>query len=232
MANLIHDKSQLEERLDKHGSCLYKLENLDIPYQVSKAVDAIVTGAVDWAIQALLRDRFRDLPEADMKEILHHRMWESNSYKAYEDHKKLKKKKRRDSPKTPPGSLPHQPPLPSPPAGSSGTLGASRASQLPHPPLPLSTHQSDQSISTAALSSLKTAASAQYTDWTTIDTRLKPYVLSIPEELYMDDDMTPDEQLQSSGDEDIGHDHIPTVNLRQNWWKPLTKDRPARPEIA
>ncbi|GKA62028.1 hypothetical protein Tco_0761547 [Tanacetum coccineum] len=88
MANLIHDKSQLEERLDKHGSCLYKLENLDIPYQVSKAVDAIVTGAVDWAIQALLRDRFRDLPEADMKEILHHRMWESNSYKAYEDHKK------------------------------------------------------------------------------------------------------------------------------------------------
>ncbi|GJR54114.1 hypothetical protein Tco_1404635 [Tanacetum coccineum] len=52
-------------------------------------VDEIVTDVVDWAIQALLRDRFRDLPEADMKEILHHRMWESNSYKAYEDHKKL-----------------------------------------------------------------------------------------------------------------------------------------------
>ncbi|GKD80172.1 hypothetical protein Tco_1342793, partial [Tanacetum coccineum] len=57
---------------------LYKLENLDIPHQVSKAVDEIVTDAVDWAIQAPLRDRFRDLPEADMKEILHHRMWESN----------------------------------------------------------------------------------------------------------------------------------------------------------
>ncbi|GKB02243.1 hypothetical protein Tco_0830332 [Tanacetum coccineum] len=48
MANLIHDKSQLEKR-----------------------------------------DRFRDLPEADMKEILYHRMWDSNSYKAHEDHKKL-----------------------------------------------------------------------------------------------------------------------------------------------
>ncbi|GKE94845.1 hypothetical protein Tco_1579700, partial [Tanacetum coccineum] len=34
-------------------------------------------------------DRFRDLPEADIKEILHHRMWESNSYKAHEDRKKL-----------------------------------------------------------------------------------------------------------------------------------------------
>ncbi|GJV79732.1 hypothetical protein Tco_1515602 [Tanacetum coccineum] len=48
----------------------------------------------------------------------------------------------------------------------------------------------------------------------------------------MDDDTTHDEQVQSSGDKDIGHDHIPTVNLRQYWWKPLTKDRPATPEPA
>ncbi|GJW31321.1 hypothetical protein Tco_0051353 [Tanacetum coccineum] len=34
-----------------------------------------------------------------------------------------------------------------------------------------------------------------------------------------------------SGDE-VGRDHIPTVNLRQSWWKPLTKDRPATPEPA
>ncbi|GKF40676.1 hypothetical protein Tco_0124018, partial [Tanacetum coccineum] len=37
-------------------------------------------------------------------------------------------------------------------------------------------------------------------------------------------------EAYSSGAEDIGHDHIPTVNLRQSWWKPLTKDRPATPE--
>nr|GEW74352.1 hypothetical protein [Tanacetum cinerariifolium] len=36
--------------IDKHGSWLYKLENLNIPYKVSKAVDEIVTDAVDWAI--------------------------------------------------------------------------------------------------------------------------------------------------------------------------------------
>ncbi|GKC71562.1 hypothetical protein Tco_1117445 [Tanacetum coccineum] len=59
------------------------------PTQPQQAVDEIVTDAVDWAIQAPLRDRFRDLPEADMKEILHHRMWETKSYKAHEDHKKL-----------------------------------------------------------------------------------------------------------------------------------------------
>ncbi|GJR64449.1 hypothetical protein Tco_0010514 [Tanacetum coccineum] len=201
---------------------LYNLENLDILYKVSKAVDEIVTDAVDWAIHAPLRDRFRDLPEADMKEILHHRMWESNSYQAYEDHKMLyealeksmacdhtgqlltdlaeaqrKKKKRHASPKTPPGSPPHQPPPPSPPAGSSGTSRASGAfgsSQLPPPPPLLSTNQSDQSTSTAAPSSSKTVVSTEYTAWTTTDTILKPSVSSILEELHMDDDTTLDEQ--------------------------------------
>ncbi|GJZ18229.1 hypothetical protein Tco_0554352 [Tanacetum coccineum] len=72
MADLVQDNLALEERLDKHGSRLYKLENLDIPHQVSKAVDEIVMDAVDWAIQAPLRDRFRDLPEADMKDIFPH----------------------------------------------------------------------------------------------------------------------------------------------------------------
>ncbi|GJU99791.1 hypothetical protein Tco_1329062 [Tanacetum coccineum] len=47
MADLVQDNLALEERLDKHGSRLYKLENLDIPHQVSKAVDEIVTDVVD-----------------------------------------------------------------------------------------------------------------------------------------------------------------------------------------
>ncbi|GKE66945.1 hypothetical protein Tco_1521106, partial [Tanacetum coccineum] len=194
------------ERLDKQGSRLYKLENLNIPHQVSKAVDEIITDAVDWAIQAPLMDRFKDLQEADMKEILHHRMWESNSYQPHEDHKQMyealeksmacdhtdqlltdlaevqkKKKKRYASPKTPPGSPPHQPPPPLPPAGSSGNLGAfgaSRSSQLPPPPP--STYQGDQSTSTAAPSSSKTAASAEYTAWTTTNTRLKSPAIPEP----------------------------------------------------
>ncbi|GJW49635.1 hypothetical protein Tco_0090986 [Tanacetum coccineum] len=237
MADMVEANQPLEERLDKQGNMVYNLDNV----------------AVDWAIQAPLRDRFRELPEADMKEILHHRMWESNSYQAHEDHKMLyealeksiahdhtdqlltdlaearrKKKKRHTSPKTPLGSPPHQPPPPPPPAGSSGTPGASRASGLsqlpPPPPPPPSTNQSDQSTSTTAPSSSKTAVVAKYTAWTTTDTRLKPSVSSIPEELHMDDDTTPDEQVQSSGDEDIGHDHIPMVNLRQNTRTCLTGD--------
>ncbi|GJR87284.1 hypothetical protein Tco_0211295 [Tanacetum coccineum] len=218
MADLLQDKLALEERLDKHGSRLYKLENLNIPHQVSKAMEEIITDAVGWAIQAPLRDRFRDLSEADMKEILYHRMWESNSYKAHEDHKKLYEALENS-----------MDPCPS---GTSGTSRASGSSQLPPPPPHPSINQSDQSTSIAAPSSSKIFASAEYTAWTTTDTKLKPSVSSIPKDLHMDDDTAPDEQVHSSGDEDIGHDHIPTVNLKQNWWKPLTEDRPATPEPA
>nr|GEY13843.1 E-beta-farnesene synthase [Tanacetum cinerariifolium] len=225
MANLIQDNKHLEERLDSHGARLYTLENLDIPQQ---------------AIQAPLRNRFRDLPEADMKEILHQRIWETNSYKTHEDHMMLfealeksmnrdhskellkdlaeaykKKKKRHDLPKTPPGSPPHQPPPPPPPAGPSGALGSHRASGssqvLPPPPPPLSTNQEGQSHGFTAPSSSKTAASAEYKAWTMTDTRLRP---------------------STSDDEDIKNAHILKVNLRQDWWKPLKKDRPATPEPA
>nr|GEW90246.1 retrovirus-related Pol polyprotein from transposon TNT 1-94 [Tanacetum cinerariifolium] len=121
MADLIQEKKRLEQRLDSHGARMYTLEQLDLPHQVSKAVDEVVTDAVDWAMQAPLQNRFRDLPEADMKEIFHQRI--------------------RESPKMPPGSPPHQPPPP-PPAGPSGALGSLQVP--PPPPPPPSTNQKEE----------------------------------------------------------------------------------------
>nr|GEY46896.1 hypothetical protein [Tanacetum cinerariifolium] len=130
----------------------------------------MITDAVDWAMQALLRACFSDLLVIDMKEILQQRMFEDKSYEAHEDHKNLydtvkkslerdysnqllsdleearqKKRKRGDLPRTPTGSPPSQPPPPPPPAGTSGALGTSGesgSSQLPLPPPPLSTGRS------------------------------------------------------------------------------------------
>ncbi|GKD32370.1 hypothetical protein Tco_1247879 [Tanacetum coccineum] len=159
IADLVDANQALEERLDKHGSRLYRLENQDIPNQVSKAMDEIVMDAIDWAIHAQLRERFRDLPEADMKEILHNRMDQLLSDLA---EARKKKKKRHGSPKTPPGSLPHPPP-PAGPSRTSGAFSASGSSQSPPPPLPPSNIQVAQPISTTAPSSSMTAASAEYT---------------------------------------------------------------------
>nr|GFD22206.1 hypothetical protein [Tanacetum cinerariifolium] len=138
-----------------------------------------------------------------MKEILHQRMWETNSYKTHEDHKMLykaleksmnrdhseelakdlaeahkKKKKRRDSPKTPPGSPPHQLPPPPPPVGPSRALRspeASGSSQVPPPPPPPpSINQEGQS---------KGSTAPSYQAWTTTDTRLRPSLSLIPADL-------------------------------------------------
>nr|GEW83079.1 retrovirus-related Pol polyprotein from transposon TNT 1-94 [Tanacetum cinerariifolium] len=83
MANLIQVNKEIEERLDKHGARLFMLEQLDIPQQVSIALSEVVTDSVDWAMQTPLRNRFKDLLEADMKEILHQCMWETESYKTH-----------------------------------------------------------------------------------------------------------------------------------------------------
>ncbi|GKA78818.1 hypothetical protein Tco_0785355 [Tanacetum coccineum] len=194
------------------------------------------------------------------REILFTRMLEENYDKGHADHRvayealrdsirrdesedfdvdkaqeETKKKSKQDSPKPPPGSPPSPPPPPPPPSGASGasgTTGTSDSAQAPPPPPPASSsHQEDQSTGTAAPSSSKTAASAAYPAWTTTDTQIKPSITQIPDDLYMDEETNADEQALSSDDE-VGRDHVPTVNLRQSWWKPLTEDRPATPEPA
>nr|GEW67406.1 hypothetical protein [Tanacetum cinerariifolium] len=144
-----------------------RIEQLDIPQQVSKAVSEVATDAVDWAMQAPLRNRFRDLPKADMKEILHKRMWETESYKTHKDHMQLFK-------------------------------ALEKSMNCDHPE----------------------------------ELALRSSISLTPADLEMDEDMTPDEQAQSSDDENIGSAHIPKVNLRQDWWKPLEEEQHATPEPA
>nr|GFA16592.1 hypothetical protein [Tanacetum cinerariifolium] len=229
------------KRLDSHGARLYTLEQLDIPHQVSKAVNEVVTDAVDWAMQAPLRNRFRDLLEADIKEILHQRMWETDSYKSHEDHMhlyealeksmnhdhseelakdlaKARKKKKKS------------------PSRASRSFGASGSSQVPPPlPPPPSTNQEGPSKGSAAPSSSQTAASAEYQAWTMTGIRLRSSISLTPAVLQMEEDMAPDEQAQSSDDEDIGKPawSIPSSDvpvLTNNWASALASNYSPPPE--
>ncbi|GJU34027.1 hypothetical protein Tco_1182381 [Tanacetum coccineum] len=57
------------------------LELRDLPHKINQTVNEVVKEAVHVALQAPLRDRFRELPEANMKEILHQRIFESDPSK-------------------------------------------------------------------------------------------------------------------------------------------------------
>nr|GEY39266.1 hypothetical protein [Tanacetum cinerariifolium] len=67
-------------------SRVFHLELRDLPHMIDEAVRESVREAVHMALQAPLRDRFRELSEADMKEILHQRMFETGTYKSLLEH--------------------------------------------------------------------------------------------------------------------------------------------------
>nr|GEV87616.1 monodehydroascorbate reductase [Tanacetum cinerariifolium] len=58
----------------------------DLPHKINEAVRESMKEAVHIDLQASLRDCFRELPEANMKEILHQWMFESGSYKSLPEH--------------------------------------------------------------------------------------------------------------------------------------------------
>ncbi|GJY96768.1 hypothetical protein Tco_0513678 [Tanacetum coccineum] len=65
---------------------VFTLELWDLPHKIDKTIHEAVKEAVYVALQAPLRDRFRELPEAIMKEILHQQMFESGTYKSLPEH--------------------------------------------------------------------------------------------------------------------------------------------------
>ncbi|GJW08840.1 hypothetical protein Tco_1571263 [Tanacetum coccineum] len=115
-------------------------------------------------------------------------------------------------------------------SGASGITGAYRfLLKAPPPPPLLSTHQGGQSTSTAAPSSSKTAASVEYSAWTTTDTWIKPSITTIPDDLYMDDEPL---QLTSISSGERWTCYYSYSQHEPSWWKPLTEDRPASLEPA
>ncbi|GJZ96207.1 hypothetical protein Tco_0668541 [Tanacetum coccineum] len=93
--NLVEENQVLETRLDKQGSRINKLENMDltkmireqtvefidsqeINRKINESVKEVVISSVKHAMRAPLCACFKDLPTSDMKEILLQRMLEEN----------------------------------------------------------------------------------------------------------------------------------------------------------
>ncbi|GKA85374.1 retrovirus-related pol polyprotein from transposon TNT 1-94, partial [Tanacetum coccineum] len=81
--------SSIDKTIKALGSRVYTLENHDLYPKIDKQVNETVKEVVHDALQAPLLDRFRDLSEVQMKEILHDRMFESGSYRSHPDHSSL-----------------------------------------------------------------------------------------------------------------------------------------------
>nr|GEY94870.1 hypothetical protein [Tanacetum cinerariifolium] len=76
----------LDNTTQNLGSRVFTLDIIDLPPKIDEAVYESIEEVVHIAFQASLRDRFRELLEADMREILHQRMFESGFYKSLPEH--------------------------------------------------------------------------------------------------------------------------------------------------
>ncbi|GKD33607.1 hypothetical protein Tco_1249116 [Tanacetum coccineum] len=213
---------------DEPGNSMWKVFTLklrDLPHKINQTVNEVVKEAVHVALQAPLKDRFSELPEADMKEILHQRMFESGTYKSLPEHvalykaleafmeranrdkffaEKDKSRKRRHD-----NQDPSPPLLDSYPSKKRGH--ASDASGSTQPPAP------------------------QSSVWKTFDTREAPYNSSrqklapYSEQLVEDVPIPDDVNVLDSKDTDTAH--LPKLKTRPDWLKLVPEeDRPATPE--
>nr|GEY11425.1 hypothetical protein [Tanacetum cinerariifolium] len=219
-------KSQtLENTTQNLGSRVFTFELHDMPHKINQTVNKVVKEVVHIAFKALLRDRFRELPEADRKEILHQRMFESGSYKSLPGHislyealkasmeranrdkffdEKDKSRKRRHDDQDPP----HLPPDSNP---SKKRRHDSDASGSFQPQAPQSSAQKTSDTSEAPLSSSKQQSGPS-------------------SEQPVKDVPMPDTALMSDS-QDTYSAYLPKIKPRPEWLNPILKeDRPATPE--
>ncbi|GKA33290.1 hypothetical protein Tco_0719657 [Tanacetum coccineum] len=84
--DLEQSNKNLDNTTQNLGSRVYTLELRDLPHKINEAVCENVKETVQIALQAPLRDRFKNLSEEDTKEMLHQRMFETSSYKSLQEH--------------------------------------------------------------------------------------------------------------------------------------------------
>nr|GEV55216.1 ribonuclease H-like domain-containing protein [Tanacetum cinerariifolium] len=209
------------------GSRVFNLELIDLPHKIDEAVRESMGEYVHVALQAPLRDRFRELQEADMKEILHQRMFETGTYKSLSEHVALyealevsieranwdelltemdKSRKRRCDDQDPP------PPLPDLDLSKRRRhdTGGSGSSQ---PQAPQSSAWKKSDTRDAPPSSSKQQSN--------------PHAEQPVEDIPMPD------TANISDSEDTNYAHLLKIKKRPEWLKPIPDDeKPATPEPA
>ncbi|GJX04381.1 hypothetical protein Tco_0190297 [Tanacetum coccineum] len=96
LSELEQNNKNLDNTTRNLGSRVFTLELRDLPHKIDETVCENVKEAVQIALQAPLIDCFRDLPEADLKEMFHQRMFEIDPPLPLLD-SDLSKKKQHDS---------------------------------------------------------------------------------------------------------------------------------------
>ncbi|GJT24157.1 hypothetical protein Tco_0894094 [Tanacetum coccineum] len=223
----LEQKCKLQEKITQAlSSMIFMLKLQDLPHKIDQTVNEVVKEVVQIALQALLQERFRDLSEADMKEILHQRMFESGSYKSHPEHKALYKALESSMDRDNKEEFLET---------TAKSRKRRRDDQDPPSPPPKDSDQSKKKKHDSDTSASKQPSVQTSSAWKTSDKREAPSSSSkrktVPQsEQPIDDVLIPDD-VHISDSEDIGVAHLPKIKTRPDWLKPIPEEeRPKTPE--
>ncbi|GJW97668.1 hypothetical protein Tco_0179476 [Tanacetum coccineum] len=215
----------LDNTTQNLGYGVFTLELWDLPHKINQTVNEVVKEVVHLALQAPLRDRFREPPEADMKEILHKRMFESGTYKSLPEHVALYEVLEASIERAQRDEFF---------AEKDKSLKRRRDDQDPPPPLPDSDPSKKKRHASDASGSLQ-PPTPQSSAWKTSDTRgalsssSKQHSGPSSEQQVKDVPMPDTTNLSES--EDTDSDLLPKIKPRPEWLKPIPEEvRPKTPK--
>ncbi|GJV56247.1 hypothetical protein Tco_1457252 [Tanacetum coccineum] len=205
---------------------IFYLELRDLPHKINQTVNEVVKEAVQTALQAPLLDRFRDFSEADMKEILHQRMFESGSYKSHREHVALYKALEASMERANRDEFL---------AEKAKSRKRPRDDQDPPPPPPKDSDQSKKKRHDSDASGSEHPPAPQPSAWKTSDTREAPSSSSkqksVPQSEQPVKDVPIPEDVHVSDSEDTGDAHLPKIKTRLAWLKLVPEEeRPETPK--
>ncbi|GJS84260.1 hypothetical protein Tco_0750801 [Tanacetum coccineum] len=221
MKNLEDDKTTQDLAFE-----VYKLENHDLYSKIDKQVNEVVKEVVHNDLQAPLRECFRGLSEFQMKEILHDRMFESNSYRSHPDHitlyEALEVFMQRENNDELHASL-------------TKSHKRRRDDQDPPPPPLKDSDRSKKKKHDYDVSASKQPPVQKSSPWKTSNLREAPSSSSkqkhaSPFEQPVNDDLIP-KVMHLSESEDTGAAHLSKIKTRPDWLTPLPEEEtPKTPE--
>ncbi|GJZ84830.1 hypothetical protein Tco_0650169, partial [Tanacetum coccineum] len=207
------------------SSRVFTLELRDLPHKIDETINEAVKEVVQIALQAPLKEHFRDLSEADMKVILHDQMFKSGTYQSHPEHVALYEAleasmecDNRDE------FL----------AEKDKSWKKSHDKQ-DHPPPPPDSDLSKKKRHDFDASSSKQPPAPQSSTWKTSDTREAPFSSSkqklVPQSKLPVKDVPIPEDMNILDSEDTGIAHLPSIKTKADWFKPVPdEDRSETPE--
>ncbi|GJS86748.1 hypothetical protein Tco_0769384 [Tanacetum coccineum] len=202
------------------------LENHDLYSKIDNYINETIKEAVQNALQALVRDRFKELSEFEMKEILHDQMFESGSYKSQPEHAALYNALEASMDRENREEFVE---------ATAKSRKRRRDDQDPRPPHPKDSDQNKKKRHDSDTSTSKQSLAQTSSAWNTSDIREGPSRSSKQKTVFQSEQPVEDvpipDDVHFSDSEKTDVAHLPKIKTRPDWLKPIPEEeRPETPE--